>query len=218
MEGIVNVHFDFLVFMISIFVFIIYLLSMCIYYFNQKNRFYARAISHSEQLFLEIVWTVIPVIIIVLLGIPSLALLYASNELLNPSITVQVIGSQWYWTYEYNDIDVSFDSYMILEEDLKFGELRLLEVDHRLVLPANVHVRLLLTASDVIHSWAVPSLGIKTDAIPGRLNNINIFIKKPGVYYGQCSEICGVNHGFMPIVVQALNEIQFMDWVNHITK
>lgn len=216
MEGIVDVHNDIMVVMLSILVFVTYLLARCIYFFNNKNSILPKKINHTDQVFLEIVWTIIPIVILFIIGIPSIALLYATNELINPNLTVQVIGSQWYWTYEYNDVDLSFDSYMILEDDLEFGELRLLEVDHRLILPSNTHIKVLVTSSDVLHSWAIPALGIKMDACPGRLNYITLFIKKTGIFYGQCSEICGVNHGFMPIVIQAINEIQFIDWLNNI--
>jgi len=216
MEGIVDVHNDIMVVMLSILVFVTYLLARCIYFFNNKNNILPKKINHTDQVFLEIVWTIIPIVILFIIGIPSIALLYATNELINPNLTVQVIGSQWYWTYEYNDVDISFDSYMILEDDLEFGELRLLEVDHRLILPSNTHIKVLVTSSDVLHSWAIPALGIKMDACPGRLNYITLFIKKTGIFYGQCSEICGVNHGFMPIVVQAINEIQFIDWLNNV--
>ena len=146
-----------------------------------------------------------------LIAVPSFALLYAIEEFVEPSLTVKCTGHQWYWCYEYSNcknadlaeqIDgYKFESYMTPTEELKVGELRLLEVDHRLPLPINAHVQVTVTAADVLHCWAVPALGIKIDACPGRLNQTSIFIKRSGVFYGQCSEICGVNHGFMPIVV-----------------
>lgn len=216
MEGIVNVHYDLLVVILSIVVLVAYLLSRAIYLFNGNNRLFKINVDHTDQVFLEVTWTIIPIIILFIIGIPGISLLYASGEPISTNMSIQVIGNQWYWTYEYNDIDLSFDSYMIFEDDLNFGELRLLEVDHRLVVPSLTHIKLLVTSSDVIHSWAVPSLGIKIDACPGRLNAITLFIKKNGIFYGQCSEICGVNHAFMPIVVQAINEIQYIDWINSI--
>lgn len=216
MQGIVNVHFDILIVMLSILVLVSYLLARAIYLFASHNKLKSENMNHEDQVFLEVAWTILPMIILFIIGIPSIALLYASNELVDTNMTIQVIGNQWYWTYEYNDIDLTFDSYMVFEDDLNYGELRLLEVDHRLVVPSLTHIKLLVTSSDVIHSWAIPSLGIKIDACPGRLNAITMFIKKSGIFYGQCSEICGVNHAFMPIVVQAINELQYLDWVNKV--
>ena len=218
MEGIVNVHYDILIIMISILVLVTYLLGRTVYLFASKDRLKSESINHKDQVFLEVVWTILPIVILFIIGIPSIALLYASNELVETNLTIQVVGNQWYWTYEYNDIDLTFDSYMIFEDDLNFGELRLLEVDHRLVVPSLTHIKVLVTSADVLHSWAVPALGIKIDACPGRLNAITMFIKKTGIFYGQCSEICGVNHGFMPIVIQAINELQYIDWINTILK
>lgn len=216
MEGIVNVHYDILITMVGILILVGYLMSRSIYLFSTKGRLKSRKIKHHDQMVLEIVWTIIPIIILFIIGIPSIALLYASNELVETNLTIKIIGNQWYWTYEYSDLDLIFDSYMISEEDLDYGELRLLEVDHRLIVPSLTHIKLLISSADVIHSWAVPSLGIKIDACPGRLNAVNMFIKKTGVFYGQCSEICGVNHGFMPIVVQAINELQYINWINYV--
>jgi heme/copper-type cytochrome/quinol oxidase subunit 2 len=142
------------------------------------------------------------------------------DEVIDPAITLKVIGHQWYWSYEYSDYNTSeedtinFDSYMIAEDDLELGQLRLLEVDNRVVLPINTHIRVLITSTDVIHAWAVPSLGVKCDAYPGRLNQINTFIKREGVFHGQCSELCGVNHGFMPIVVEAVSLTDYVSWVS----
>ena len=141
------------------------------------------------------------------------------DEVIDPIFTLKVIGSQWYWSYEYSDnlelLNESFifDSYMIQENDLDIGHFRLLEVDNRVIVPSNTHVRIIITASDVLHSWAIPSLGIKLDACPGRLNQTSMFIKREGVFYGQCSEICGVNHGFMPIVVKGVSVDTFITWV-----
>ncbi|CEI80207.1 cytochrome c oxidase subunit partial [Plasmopara halstedii] len=143
------------------------------------------------------------------------------DEIIDPIITLKVIGSQWYWSYEYSDnLEFSdepliFDSYMVQENDLEIGQFRLLEVDNRVVVPVNSHIRVLITASDVLHSWAIPSLGIKLDACPGRLNQTSMFIKRTGVFYGQCSEICGVNHGFMPIVVEAVSLEDYLAWLKN---
>lgn len=171
----------------------------------------ARGRKLTHQSVFEVVWTVLPAFILILLAIPSLKLLYSLDFLIfeyEPIITVKVIGHQWYWSYEYvifseNTIgqfeNINFDSYLVAEDELSPDGLRLLEVDNPLMLPGNAYIRFLVTSVDVLHSWAVPSLGIKVDAVPGRLNQIFTFIKRSGDFYGQCSEICGVNHGFMPI-------------------
>jgi cytochrome c oxidase subunit 2 len=134
------------------------------------------------------------------------------DEMIDPALTLKVVGHQWYWSYEFSDYvtldggeNLDFDSYMLALGDLTLGNLRLLEVDNRVVLPINTHIRIIVTAADVLHSWAIPSFGLKVDACPGRLNQTSLFIKREGTYYGQCSEICGVNHGFMPIVVKAVD-------------
>uniref|UniRef100_A0AAU6QGC8 Cytochrome c oxidase subunit 2 n=1 Tax=Prionospio multibranchiata TaxID=3050093 RepID=A0AAU6QGC8_9ANNE len=168
-----------------------------------------------EAQMIETVWTVLPAILLLFLALPSLRLLYLMDEVTDPLITLKAIGHQWYWSYEYSDFkrSVSFDSYMIPTDELTSGQYRLLEVDNRAVLPMRFELRVLVTAADVIHSWTVPSLGVKADAIPGRLNQLNIAITRPGIYYGQCSEICGANHSFMPIVVEAVHWKPFFIWL-----
>nr|YP_010387259.1 cytochrome c oxidase subunit II [Dryophytes andersonii]YP_010387272.1 cytochrome c oxidase subunit II [Dryophytes femoralis]UPO67290.1 cytochrome c oxidase subunit II [Dryophytes andersonii]UPO67303.1 cytochrome c oxidase subunit II [Dryophytes andersonii]UPO67316.1 cytochrome c oxidase subunit II [Dryophytes andersonii]UPO67329.1 cytochrome c oxidase subunit II [Dryophytes andersonii]UPO67342.1 cytochrome c oxidase subunit II [Dryophytes andersonii] len=162
---------------------------------------------------IEMVWTIMPAIILIVIALPSLRILYLMDEMSNPDITVKAIGHQWYWSYEYSDFaDLNFDSYMIPTKDLLPGQFRLLEVDNRMVTPVGMATRTLITADDVLHSWAVPSLGVKTDAIPGRLSEASFLVSRPGVYYGQCSEICGANHSFMPIVVESLPIKEFLDW------
>nr|YP_009512689.1 cytochrome c oxidase subunit II [Microhyla taraiensis]AXJ93407.1 cytochrome c oxidase subunit II [Microhyla taraiensis] len=162
---------------------------------------------------IEMVWTIMPAIILIVIALPSLRILYLMDEISNPDITVKAIGHQWYWSYEYSDFaNLNFDSYMIPTKDLTPGQFRLLEVDNRMVTPIGMATRAIITAEDVLHSWAVPSLGVKTDAIPGRLNQASFLISRPGVYYGQCSEICGANHSFMPIVVEALPVPDFLNW------
>nr|YP_010956396.1 cytochrome c oxidase subunit II [Albula vulpes]WMY89489.1 cytochrome c oxidase subunit II [Albula vulpes] len=161
----------------------------------------------------EIVWTVLPAVILVLIALPSLRALYLMDEVDNPHLTVKTMGHQWYWSYEYTDYeDLEFDSYMVPTQDLTPGQFRLLETDHRMVVPVESPVRVLVSAEDVLHSWAVPSLGVKVDAVPGRLNQTTFIASRPGVYYGQCSEICGANHSFMPIVVEAVPLEHFEDW------
>nr|ATL15858.1 cytochrome c oxidase subunit 2 [Rhacophorus modestus] len=167
---------------------------------------------------IEMVWTIMPAIILIVIALPSLRILYLMDEINNPDITVKTVGHQWYWSYEYSDFNnVMFDSYMVPTEELNPGSFRLLEVDNRMVVPIGTTTRTLITAGDVLHSWAVPSLGIKTDAIPGRLNQASIIAGHVGIFYGQCSEICGANHSFMPIVVEALPVNNFLTWLKDLT-
>uniref|UniRef100_A0AAU6W8B1 Cytochrome c oxidase subunit 2 n=1 Tax=Cephea cephea TaxID=880218 RepID=A0AAU6W8B1_9CNID len=170
----------------------------------------------TEGTVIEIVWTIIPAVILLFIAFPSLKLLYLMDETMEPAITIKAVGHQWYWSYEYSDYDISdleFDSYMVPTSDLEYGDNRLLEVDNCLVIPIQSHVRVMVTAADVIHSFAIPSLGVKVDAIPGRLNQSDIFLKRPGLFYGQCSEICGSNHSFMPIAVRGVSLETFINWV-----
>nr|YP_626705.1 cytochrome c oxidase subunit II [Paradactylodon persicus]ABC56128.1 cytochrome c oxidase subunit 2 [Paradactylodon persicus] len=162
---------------------------------------------------IEMVWTIMPAIILIVIALPSLRILYLMDEINDPHLTVKAIGHQWYWSYEFTNYeDLMFDSYMVQTQDLLPGQFRLLEVDNRMVVPMESPVRMLISAEDVLHSWAVPSMGIKTDAIPGRLNQTTFIASRPGVYYGQCSEICGANHSFMPIVVEATPLNYFQTW------
>nr|CDR98386.1 cytochrome c oxidase subunit 2 [Gadopsis marmoratus] len=162
---------------------------------------------------IEIIWTILPAIILILIALPSLRILYLMDEINNPHLTVKAIGHQWYWSYEYTDYEnLEFDSYMINTQDLTPGQFRLLEADHRMVIPAESPIRVLVSAEDVLHSWAVPALGVKMDAVPGRLNQTAFIASHPGVFYGQCSEICGANHSFMPIVVEATPLEHFENW------
>nr|YP_097079.1 cytochrome c oxidase subunit II [Rhyacotriton variegatus]AAU20516.1 cytochrome c oxidase subunit II [Rhyacotriton variegatus] len=162
---------------------------------------------------IEMVWTIMPVIILIIIALPSLRILYLMDEINNPYLTVKAIGHQWYWSYEFTNYDnLMFDSYMISTKDLFTGFNRLLEVDNRMVIPMESPVRMLISAEDVLHSWAIPSMGIKTDAIPGRLNQTTFIASRPGIFYGQCSEICGANHSFMPIVMESTPLNYFQDW------
>ena len=223
MEGIINFHHDLMFFLIIITIFVCWLLFRIISLFNEKRNKNLETFVHGATI--EIVWTTIPALILLIIAIPSFALLYSMDEIIYPIITIKVVGSQWFWTYEYSDIlnyfdnneneSLIFDSYMIQENDLKIGQFRLLEVDNRLVIPTLTHIRILITSSDVLHSWAVPSLGIKLDACPGRLNQTSIFVKREGVFYGQCSEICGVNHAFMPIVIEAVSFENYITWLEN---
>lgn len=217
-EAITNLHNDLWFYLIVIAVFVSWLLARVLHHFTFDKNPVPSQFSHGTVI--EIVWTTIPSIILLFIAIPTFCLIYSADEIIDPAITVKAVGHQWYWSYEYSDYNfeegesINYDSYMIPESDLKRGQLRLLEVDNRIVLPVNTHVRVLLTSTDVIHAWAVPSLGVKCDAIPGRLNQIGFFIKREGVFYGQCSEICGVNHGFMPIVIEAVSLEDYVSWVS----
>nr|YP_010000524.1 cytochrome c oxidase subunit II [Erythrocercus mccallii]QOD96410.1 cytochrome c oxidase subunit II [Erythrocercus mccallii] len=162
---------------------------------------------------IEIIWTILPAAVLIMLALPSLRILYMMDEVNEPNLTLKAIGHQWYWTYEYTDFkDLTFDSYMTPTTDLPLGHFRLLETDHRVIVPTRSTVRVIVTADDVLHSWAIPSLGVKTDAIPGRLNQTSFSASRPGVFYGQCSEICGANHSFMPIVVESVPLANFESW------
>lgn len=176
------------------------------------NKFINRFLLDGQAI--EVIWTILPAVILIILALPSLRLLYLIDEVSEPSLTVKALGHQWYWSYEYSDFkDLSFDSYIVPTSDLNLGDFRLLEVDNRVVLPYLTEVRLLVSAADVLHSWTVPVLGVKADAIPGRLNQLNLLINRPGVFYGQCSEICGANHSFIPISVEAIHPGDFLHWI-----
>lgn len=219
MQGLIDLHHDLMFFLSFILVFVCWILGRTLYHFNATRHPVPYKITHGTLI--EIVWTVTPSIILMLIALPSFALLYSFEEAVDPGVTLKAVGHQWYWVYEYSDYNVSdeqaltFESYMVAEDDLEPGQLRLLEVDNRVVLPVQTHIRVIITAADVLHSWAVPSLGAKCDAIPGRLNQINLFIKREGVFYGQCSELCGVNHGFMPIVVESVPVDDYIEWVSN---
>lgn len=177
------------------------------------NKFTNRFLLHGQ--IIEIIWTIIPAIILLFIAFPSLHLLYLLDEVNKPIITLKSIGHQWYWSYEYSDFkNLEFDSYIVPTQDLKINDFRLLEVDNRIILPIKTQIRVIVSATDVLHSWTVPSLGIKIDATPGRLNQTNIFINRPGLFYGQCSEICGTNHRFIPIVIEAIKSNDFIKWIN----
>lgn len=221
MQGIIELHHDLFFFLLVINTFVFWLLFKLLFTFNSfSNKIVVKTINYGTLI--EIIWTIIPAIILIVVAIPSFTLLYSMDEIIDPMLTLKVIGRQWFWSYEYSDYTTLslksntsfvFDSYMVLEEDLNLGQFRLLEVDQRVVLPIHTHIRIAVTSSDVLHSWALPSLGIKIDACPGRLNQISTFINRPGVYYGQCSEICGINHGFMPIAIEAVNFKDYASWI-----
>ena len=218
-EGIIHFHHDLMFILIFVVIFVGWMLFRTLQHFGQENNPVPGDVVHGTVI--EIVWTIVPAMILMVIAVPSFALLYSVDELVDPAMTVKIVGHQWYWSYEYSDYCVdgdddetlAFDSYMLPEDELQRGHLRLLEVDNRMVLPVDTHIRLIITAADVLHCWTVPSFAVKMDACPGRLNQASLFIQRQGVFYGQCSEICGINHGFMPIAVEALPLEDYVTWV-----
>nr|AIS86055.1 cytochrome oxidase subunit II [Tivia sp. 1 DJGI-2006] len=201
MEQLIQFHDHTLMIMLMILMIVSYMMISLL-----LNSYINRFLLEGQMI--EVIWTILPAIILIFIAIPSLRLLYLMDEINNPTITLKVIGHQWYWNYEYSDfMNIEFDSYMLPQNESIF---RLLDVDNRLSLPMNTSVRVVITAADVLHSWTVPSLGIKADATPGRLNQVSFMISRPGVYFGQCSEICGANHSFMPIVIESIPIKSFM--------
>ena len=212
MIGITDLHDKINYYLIIILIFVIYFIFNRI--LTTRGAVLIKYINHS--IIIEFIWTLLPAIILIIIAIPSFKLLYALDEIIQPEVTVKVKGAQWFWSYEISDIDglnVSLDSYTLGEDDLTDGQLRLLDVDNRLVLPILTPIRLLITAEDVIHSFAIPSFGLKIDAVPGRLNSNSLFILREGVYYGQCSELCGQSHYNMSIVVQAVSKQDYLNWL-----
>jgi len=196
----------------AISVFVLGLLVYVIVRFNERANPTPTTTTHNTML--EVLWTAIPIVILVGIAVPSFKLLYFTDRTANPEMTLKIIGHQWYWSYEYPDHgDVKFDSNMIADKDLKPGQRRLLEVDQRVVLPIKTNIRLQLTAADVIHAWRIPAFGVMKDAVPGRLLESWVNIDREGVYYGQCSELCGVNHAYMPIAVEAVSKEKFAAWI-----
>lgn len=204
MIGIRDLHDNIIFYLIMIFIFVFYLM---IYILFNKNEHKSIDMNHNNLL--EFIWTITPGIILILIGIPSFKLLYNMNEVLNPVITLKIIGSQWYWNYSI--LNYNFSSYM--NEEYKL--FKFLETDNPLYLPILTPIRIIITSTDVIHSWAVPSFGIKVDSIPGRLNQSLLYILKPGIYFGQCSELCGLGHAYMPIEIHAVDNYNFYYWYNN---
>jgi len=209
-EGIVELHNAVFFYLVVTLFLVVWMIIAVILSPNMISHKYA---NHGTTI--ELIWTMLPAIILVAVAFPSFKLLYLIDEVISPTITVKVIGNQWFWSYEYSDFsEISFDSYMKAESDLELGEMRLLDVDNRVVLPIDTHIRFIVTSTDVIHDFAVPSLGIKIDALPGRLNQASAYIQRPTTMYGQCSELCGVYHGFMPIVIESVTIDNFIDWLS----
>nr|UBN08903.1 cytochrome c oxidase subunit 2 [Panesthia parva] len=212
MEQLIYFHDHALMIIIMILMMVTYMMMMLIY-----NKFTNRFLLEGQLI--EVAWTIAPAIILIFIAIPSLRLLYLMDEINNPVITLKTIGHQWYWSYEYSDfLKVEFDSYMIPQNEMDNSNFRLLDVDNRASLPMNTFIRIIITATDVLHSWTIPSLGIKADATPGRLNQTSFLINRPGVFYGQCSEICGANHSFMPIVIESISTNKFINWISKVSE
>nr|YP_010826802.1 cytochrome c oxidase subunit II [Hodotermes mossambicus]UYX57319.1 cytochrome c oxidase subunit II [Hodotermes mossambicus] len=207
MEQLIFFHDHTLMIMLMILMVVAYMMTTMI-----SNKLVNRFMLEGQMI--EVAWTIAPAVILIFIAIPSLRLLYLMDEIQTPSMTLKIIGHQWYWSYEYSDFNkVEFDSYMIPQEEMKPYNFRLLDTDNRTTLPMNTTIRLIVTAADVLHSWTIPSLGVKIDATPGRLNQSSIMINRPGLFYGQCSEICGANHSFMPIVIESVSTNSFINWI-----
>lgn len=199
---------------IVITLFVMGLMIYIIFRFNSRRNPVPSKTTHNT--ILEVVWTVVPIVILMVIAVPTMKLLFFMDKAQDPEMTLKAIGHQWYWSYEYPDYgNFTFDANMIQKEDLKPGQPRLLSVDNHVVIPADTTIRLLFTADDVIHAWTIPSFGVKLDAVPGRINEswVRVPSEKIGTYYGQCSELCGVNHGFMPIAVDVVSKSDFQRWV-----
>nr|ABE47622.1 cytochrome c oxidase II [Jalmenus eubulus] len=211
MEQIIFFHDHSLIILIMITILVSYMM-LSIFF----NKFINRFLLEGQMI--ELIWTILPAITLIFIALPSLRLLYLLDELNNPLITIKSIGHQWYWSYEYSDFkNIEFDSYMIqnYNNNNNNNNFRLLDVDNRIIIPMNNNIRMLITATDVIHSWTVPSIGVKVDANPGRLNQTSFFMNRPGIFFGQCSEICGANHSFMPIMIESISIKNFINWINN---
>lgn len=211
MHQVNNLHNTLLIIITVIAIIVSILMIVTIVRFREKNN--KTPSKRTHHLGLEIVWTLIPVLILVGLAMPSVRLIYRQEKIPEAAITIKAIGHQWYWSYEYPDLGVSFDSYVVPDNELKAGQLRLLDVDNPVVVPVGQVVRVVTTSTDVVHSFAVPSFGVKKDSVPGRLNETWFQVEKEGTYYGQCSELCGAKHGMMPIMIQVVSEPEFKTWV-----
>jgi cytochrome c oxidase subunit 2 len=187
--------------------------------FNSNKKIISHKFSNHNTI-IETIWTIIPIVIILLIAFPSFKLLYLTDEVLNPQITLKIVARQWYWSYQYSDYSLnnseslSFDSYMVNSDDLNKGDFRLLEVDNKIILPVGSHIRIIVSSGDVIHCWTIPSLGVKIDAVPGRLNQASFIINRTGLFFGACSEICGAQRGYMPISLQSVNLEYYISWIN----
>jgi len=212
MTEIVSFHNNILLpIIIAISVFVLFLMIYtCIRFRASKN---PNPSKTTHNVAVEVLWTLIPCLILIVMAVPSFKILYKQDTIPKADVTVKAIGYQWYWGYEYPDENIIFESYMIETKDLKKNQPRLLTVDHEVVVPVNKVVKVLITANDVLHAWALPSFGVKRDAVPGRINETWFKAEKVGTYYGQCSELCGIKHAFMPITVRVVSEEDYAEWL-----
>ncbi|QIZ21258.1 cytochrome c oxidase subunit II [Candidatus Pelagibacter giovannonii] len=212
MTEIVSFHNDILLpIIIAISVFVLFLMIyVCIRFRESKN---PNPSKTTHNVAVEVLWTLIPCLILIVMAVPSFKILYKQDTIPKADITVKAIGYQWYWGYEYPDENIIFESYMIKEDELKENQPRLLTVDNEVVVPVNKVVKVLITANDVLHAWALPSFGVKRDAVPGRINETWFKAEKVGTYYGQCSELCGIQHAFMPITVRVVTDEEYATWL-----
>jgi cytochrome c oxidase subunit 2 len=212
MEDIVWFH-DYMLLPIitGITVFVLFLvIYACVRYRAAKNPI---ASQTSHNTLIEVVWTLVPCFILIVMAVPSFKVLYSQDKIPPADVTIKAIGYQWYWGYEYPDENIVFDSYMIDDKDLKPGQPRLLSVDNEIVVPVNKVIKVLITANDVLHAWALPSFGVKRDAVPGRINETWFKADRKGTFYGQCSELCGIKHAFMPITVNVVSQEDYDKWL-----
>ena len=213
MRDIVNFHNNILLpIIIAISVFVLFLMIYACIRFRASRNPNPSKTTHNVAV--EVLWTLIPCLILIVMAVPSFKILYKQDTIPKAEVTIKAIGYQWYWGYEYPDENIIFESYMIKEEDLKENQPRLLAVDNEVVVPVNKVVKVLITANDVLHAWALPSFGVKRDAIPGRINETWFKAEKVGTYYGQCSELCGIQHAFMPITVRVVSEEDYAEWLS----
>ena len=212
MRDIVNFHDKLLLpIIIAISVFVLFLMVYACIRFRASRNPNPSKTTHNVAV--EVLWTLIPCLILIVMAVPSFKILYKQDTIPKADVTVKAIGYQWYWGYEYPDENIIFDSYMIETKDLKENQPRLLAVDNEVVVPVNKVVKVLITANDVLHAWALPSFGVKRDAVPGRINETWFKAEKVGTYYGQCSELCGIKHAFMPITVRVVSEEDYEEWL-----
>ena len=212
MRDIVNFHNNLLLpIIIAISVFVLFLMVYACIRFRASRNPNPSKTTHNVTV--EILWTLIPCLILIVMAVPSFKILYKQDTIPKADVTVKAIGYQWYWGYEYPDENIIFESYMIETKDLKENQPRLLAVDNEVVVPVNKVIKVLITANDVLHAWALPSFGVKRDAVPGRINETWFKAEKVGTYYGQCSELCGIKHAFMPITVRVVSEEDYAEWL-----
>lgn len=211
MEKVHDLHNLIMIILTLVAIFVFAIMGIIIYKFRASKN--PKASSRSHNTLLEVIWTAAPVLILLIIAVPSFKLIFYIDKAKDPELTLKITGHMWYWSYEYPEHQVAFDSNIIPDDQLKPGQLRLLEVDNQIIVPVKTTVRLLFTAADVLHSWTVPSFGVKKDCVPGRLNEAWIYVEREGTYYGQCSEICGMKHGFMPIAVKVVSKEEFQKWL-----